>query len=77
MNDESGAYYFATVAELEGCMSDGESVQEAYSNICEAMEGWIETRLAAGYTVPRPLCETDTVKSAITRRQAKPANMRA
>jgi predicted RNase H-like HicB family nuclease len=55
MDDESGMYFFATVLELEGCMSDGESVPEAYANIREAMEGWIETRIAAGYPVPRPL----------------------
>jgi len=55
VNDESGAYYFATVQELDGCMSDGETLEEAYANIQEAMEGWIETKLDAGLPVPEPL----------------------
>ena len=54
IKDESGAYYFATVQELDGCMSDGATIEEAYANIREAMEGWIETKLEAGYTVPIP-----------------------
>jgi predicted RNase H-like HicB family nuclease len=54
VKDESGEYYFATVLELDGCMSDGETVDEAYQNIYEAMEGWIETKLENGFSVPRP-----------------------
>jgi len=55
VTDDSGAYYFATVLELDGCMSDGETLEEAYENIHEAMEGWIETKLEAGFPVPTPL----------------------
>lgn len=55
VKDESGEYYFATVQELDGCMSDGETLEEAYANIQEAMEGWIETKLDAGFPVPEPL----------------------
>ena len=54
IKDDSGEYYFATVTELEGCMSDGASIEEAYANIREAMEGWIETKLETGYPVPTP-----------------------
>ena len=52
VKDESGEYYFATVQELDGCMSDGETMEEAAANIQEAMEGWIETKLENGFTVP-------------------------
>jgi len=58
MNDQSGEYYFATVQELDGCMSDGATIEEAYVNIREAMQGWIETKIEAGLTVPMPI-ETD------------------
>ena len=54
IKDESGIYYFATVLELDGCMSDGETFEEAYTNIQEAMEGWIETKLENGFSVPIP-----------------------
>jgi len=55
VEDDSGSYYFATVQELSGCMSDGETVDEAYENIREAMEGWIETKLESGFSVPEPI----------------------
>jgi predicted RNase H-like HicB family nuclease len=57
ITDESGSYYFATVLELEGCMSDGATYAEAFANIQEAMEGWIETKLENGFTVPEPVNE--------------------
>jgi len=54
VKDESGEYYFATVQEFDGCMSDGETLEEAFANIYEAMEGWIETKLESGFSVPTP-----------------------
>jgi predicted RNase H-like HicB family nuclease len=53
--DESGNYYFATVREFDGCMSDGATYQEAFENIQEAMAGWIETKRANGFPVPPPI----------------------
>jgi predicted RNase H-like HicB family nuclease len=53
--DESGEYYFATVQELDGCMSHGDTYNEAFKNIQEAMEGWIETKLEGGFPVPMPI----------------------
>jgi predicted RNase H-like HicB family nuclease len=57
ITDESGSYYFASVLELDGCMSDGTTHEEAFTNIQEAMEGWIETKLANGFPVPEPIDE--------------------
>ena len=54
IEDESGSYFHATVLELEGCQSSGESFQEAYEGLLEAMEGWLETKLEAGFPVPEP-----------------------
>jgi len=53
--DGSGDYYFASVLELDGCMSDGETPEEAYANIREAMNGWIETKLEDGFHIPQPI----------------------
>jgi len=55
LNDESGSYYFATVKEFDGCMSHGKNYDEAFRNIQEAMEGWIETKLENGFPVPMPM----------------------
>ena len=58
ITDESGSYYFASVLELGGCYSDGQTFQEAYENIREAMEGWIETNIENGLPVPVPVDES-------------------
>jgi len=55
IQDESGAYYHASVLELDGCQSTGGTFQEAYDNLMEAMEGWIDTKLENGFTIPTPL----------------------
>lgn len=53
--NESGAYLHASVLELDGCQSFGETLKEAYNGLMEAMEGWIETKLENGFTVPAPI----------------------
>jgi predicted RNase H-like HicB family nuclease len=55
---ESGSYYFATVQEFDGCMGRGDTCEEAFRNIREAMEGWIETKLGNGFSVPEPANES-------------------
>jgi predicted RNase H-like HicB family nuclease len=55
ITDESGSYYFATVRELDGCMSHGDTYAEAFENIQEAMKGWIEAKLENGFSVPDPI----------------------
>lgn len=55
INDESGSYFYARVLELDGCQSTGETFEEAYGNLKEAMRGWIETKLEAGFDVPLPV----------------------
>ena len=55
INDESGSYFYAKVLELDGCQSTGETFEEAYKNLREAMEGWIEAKLEGGFEVPNPV----------------------
>jgi len=55
MNDESGSYFHASVLEFDGCQSTGESFQEAYDGLLEAMEGWIETKLENKFPIPDPI----------------------
>lgn len=50
--------FFAEVEELEGCMTQGETYKEAYENILEAMEGWLEVALERGITIPEPESES-------------------
>ncbi len=58
ITDESGRYFHGTVLELDGCQSTGDTFEEAYRDLMEAMEGYIETKLANDIAIPKPL-ETD------------------
>lgn len=55
VSDESGSYFYARVLELDGCQSTGETFEEAYNNLKDAMEGWIETKIEGGFEVPLPV----------------------
>ncbi len=55
ITDESGSYFYARVLELDGCQSTGETFEEAYINLKDAMRGWIETKLENGFDVPLPV----------------------
>lgn len=59
VNDESGFYFYARVLELDGCQSTGETFEEAYENIKEAMEGWIEAKIENGFEIPLPVGYND------------------
>ena len=54
IEDESGKYYYARVLELDGCQSDGDTFDEAYSNLREAMRGYLETKIENGIKIPIP-----------------------
>lgn len=55
VKDESGEYYFAHILELDGCQTTGDTFEEAYANLKEAMEGWIETKIEGGFDIPMPV----------------------
>lgn len=55
MNDESGRYYYGRVLELDGCQSTGDTFDETYRGLQEALEGYIETKLENGFEVPEPI----------------------
>ncbi len=46
--------YFIEVKELPGCMSEGDTVEEAFEMIEDAMRAWIETALEYNKTIPIP-----------------------
>lgn len=52
--EEDGGGWFAEIPQLPGCMSDGESPDEALTNLNDAKRGWIETSLELGREIPEP-----------------------
>jgi antitoxin HicB len=57
-NSEDGNYFFGRIMELDGCMSDGRTVEELRNNIREAMELWLEVSLEKGDAIPEPQTES-------------------
>src|ERR1700694_2569296 len=55
---ESGSY-FATHPDLQGCMAQGATAEEAVRNLKDSREVWIEARLKGGYSVPEPATEDE------------------
>ena len=51
---EDGGGYLATVPDLPGCMSDGDTRELAARNIGDAIEAWIEEARALGRAIPTP-----------------------
>jgi antitoxin HicB len=49
--------FFVKVEELEGCMSQGETEEEALKNIKEAKELWLETAIEMNIKIPEPEIE--------------------
>jgi len=46
--------WFVSVRELPGCMSQGDTPEEAIEMIQDAMRGWIEVSLEDGDPIPEP-----------------------
>lgn len=59
MNDSSGHYYYGKILELDGCQSTGDSIEELYKSLNEAMEGYLEIKLEKGHDIPLPFTENE------------------
>jgi antitoxin HicB len=54
LSPEDGGGFVATVPDLPGCMSDGNTPEEAVSNVQDAILSWIEAAEDMGHAVPAP-----------------------
>lgn len=51
--------FHAELLEFFGCYAQGETIEEAYSNLENAAESWIENALAQGHEIPTPSSAID------------------
>jgi antitoxin HicB len=51
---EDGGGFLASVPDLPGCMSDGETPAEAIENVIDAIEEWIDAGRRLGRDIPEP-----------------------
>jgi len=52
--DEESGGYTAEILEFPGCVTEGDTADEALQNLEDAAKGWIEATLKAGREVPEP-----------------------
>ncbi len=51
---EDGGGFLATVPDLPGCMSDGDTPEAALRNVQDAITEWVEEARTMGRTIPAP-----------------------
>lgn len=49
--------YLAEAPELPGCVTAGDTIEEALAMLRDAMEGWVECALLAGEPIPDPAAD--------------------
>jgi antitoxin HicB len=58
VKNEDGTW-FARIVEFPGCMTEGDTSEEALANLEDAMIGWVEVRLEDGDPIPAPMTVDD------------------
>lgn len=51
---EEGEGFLATFPDLQGCMADGETQEDAIADVRGAFECWMEAHISDGRPVPVP-----------------------
>lgn len=52
--DEEDGGYYAYIPDLQGCMGDGETPQDAVADVILASHAWVEAQQERGAEVPEP-----------------------
>lgn len=55
--EDDGGGYLAAISLLRGCMSDGETPDEAFQNIMDAKQEWLQNMLERKMPIPEPTAE--------------------
>jgi antitoxin HicB len=61
--EEEGGGYLIEFTDLPGCLSDGETIEEAVTNGADAVRSWVETAREFGDPVPPPSRPSDDAYS--------------
>lgn len=54
LTPDSDGYWFAEIPLLEGCITNGESREDALMMIDDAIRAWLSTAIEMGLPVPEP-----------------------
>lgn len=69
--EDDGGGWLAEVVELPGCMSDGETREEALKNLEEAKRAWIKVAFKRGLEIPLPRGLEEEFSGRLTLRMPK------
>ncbi len=59
IEEDEGGGFFASIPLLSGCMTDGETLEEAYNNIASAKKEWLLSMLERDMSIPEPAMQED------------------
>ncbi len=68
ISEDDGGGFLAEIPDLPGCMSDGETVEEAIHNVAKAKKKWISITLKRGLSIPLPATDEETYSGKFTLR---------
>jgi predicted RNase H-like HicB family nuclease len=54
LSQEDGGGFLITFPDLPGCMSDGETIEEAIANGRDAFNAWVSAAVDMGRAIPKP-----------------------
>lgn len=54
LSEEDGGGYLAEALDLNGCITDGETIKEAIHNLEDAITSWVKTAQELGRPIPQP-----------------------
>jgi antitoxin HicB len=63
LSKEEGGGYLIEFPDLPGCLSDGETIEEAITNGADAVRSWVDTAREFGDPVPPPSHPSDDAYS--------------
>ena len=67
LSKEEGGGYLAEYPDIPGCMSDGETIEEAIANGREALRDCLEVFRESGRKIPRPSIEAAQWRQRVPR----------
>jgi antitoxin HicB len=66
LGKDEGGGYLITFPDLPGCMSDGETEEEAIENGRDAFIGWVTAQIEMNHAVPEPTWQPETVPARVS-----------
>lgn len=75
LSEDDGGGYCIEYPDLPGCMSDGDTIEEAIENGKDAVQAWIETATEMGRKIPKPK-DTENMSGKWVQRVPKSIHLR-